>query len=60
MLPAFADLDAFVPRVVNLGVTRTFTFSEPRTAATATTAFPRFPDGAAFEAFGPGGRDPRG
>ena len=46
--------------MTELGVTSTSAVSEPGTAATTTTAFPGFPDGAAFEAFGPGGRDPRG
>ena len=60
MRPCFADPDAFVPRVIMLGVTSTSAVSEPRTAATTTTAFPRFRDGAAFAAFGPDGRYPRG
>ena len=49
-----------MPRVTKLGVASTSAVSEPRTAATATTAFPRFRDGAAFAAFGPDGRRPRG
>ena len=53
--PCFAGLDALVPRVIKLGVTSTSAVSEPRTAATTTTAFPRFLDGAAFAAYGPDG-----
>ena len=45
---------------MKLVVTSTCAVSEPRTAATTTTAFPRFRDGAAFVAFGPDGRQPRG
>jgi len=41
--------------VTDLGVTITSTISEPRTTATATTSFPRFLDGAAFEAYRTGG-----
>ena len=44
-----------MPRVTELGVASTSAVSEPRTAATTTTAFPRFRDGAAFAAFGPAG-----
>ena len=50
--PCFAGLDALVPRVMKLCVTRTSAVSEPRTTATATTHFPRFLDGAAFRACG--------
>ena len=52
MRPCFADQDALEPRVVNVGVTSTCAVSEPRTAATTTTVFPRFRDDAAFEAYG--------
>ena len=52
----FADLDALVPRVVELGLTSTPTVSEPRTTATATTDFPRFSDGTALATYGPSGR----
>ena len=51
----FADLNALVPRVLKLGVTSTSAVSEPRTAATTATAFPRFLDDAAFAAYGPDG-----
>ena len=54
--PCFADLDAFVPRVMKLGVASTSAVSEPRTTATTTTAFPRFPDGPALAAYGHDGR----
>ena len=54
--PCFADPDAFVPCVIKLGVTTASTVSEPRTAATTTTAFPRFLDGATFMAYGLDGR----
>ena len=60
MRQCFADLDALVPRVIKLGVPDTSAVSEPRTCATTTTAFPRFPDGATFAAFGPDGRRRRG
>ena len=46
--PCFACLDAFVPRVIQIGVTSTLAVSEPRTTATATTTFARFHDGATF------------
>ena len=52
----FAYSDALVPRATKFCVTSTSAVSEPRTAATATTAFPRFLDGAAFAAFGSDGR----
>ena len=54
--PCFAGLDALVPRVINVCVTSTPAVSEPRTAATATTGFARFPDGPAFGAYGTGDR----
>ena len=53
--PCFADLDALVPSVIKLRVNTTSAVSEPRTAATTTTAFTRFRDGAAFAAFGSDG-----
>ena len=56
----FAGMDTLVPRVTPLGVTITPAGSEPRTTATATTAFSRFLDGAAVEAYGPNGRRRRG
>ena len=37
-------------------VTSTSAVSEPRTAATATTAFPRFSNGTALATYGPSGR----
>ena len=52
--PCFAGPDDLVPRVTSMDSTSTF--SEPRTAATTTTAFPRLLDGAAFVAYGPDGR----
>ena len=52
------DLDALVPRMTELGVTSTPAVSEPGTAATTTTNFPRFLDDAAFEAHGTDGRRP--
>ena len=52
----FAGLDALVPRVTQLGVTSTSAVSEPRTAATAATAFAGSPDDAAFGADGNDGR----
>ena len=48
--PGFARPEALVPRVAKLGVTSTSAVSEPRTAATATTSFARFFNGAAFGA----------
>ena len=56
----FADPDAVVPRVAELGVTSASAVPEPRAASTATTAFPRLLDGTAFAAFRPDGRRPRG
>ena len=44
-----------MPRVIKLGITSTSAVFEPRTAATTTTAFVRFLDGTAFEAYGPDG-----
>ena len=57
--PCFADLDALVPRVTELGVTSTSAVSEPRTAATATTAFTRFRDSDTFGTYGTDGRHRR-
>ena len=51
--PYFAGLDALVPRVMKLDITTTSAVSEPRTAATTTTAFTRFLDGTAFATFAP-------
>ena len=48
----FAGLDALVPCVIKLGVTRTSAVSEPITTAAAATSFPRFRDDAAFGAYG--------
>jgi len=50
--PRFAGLDAPVPRVATFYVTRTSAVAEPRTAATATTEFAGFRDGAASGAYG--------
>ena len=58
--PCFAGLHALVPRVLKSCVTDTPAVSEPRTAATAATALPRFRDGAAFGAYGTDGRRRRG
>ena len=44
----FAGLNALVPRVIKFCVTSTSAVSEPRTAATTTTNFARFFNGAAF------------
>ena len=46
--PCFAGLNAVVPRVMNVCVASTSAEFEPRTAATATTDFAGFVDGAAF------------
>ena len=54
--PCCAGLDALVPRVMKFCVTSASAVFEPRTAATATTAFARFFDGTAFGAYGTGGR----
>ena len=54
--PCFAGLDAFVPRVINVGVTCTCAVFEPRTTVSATTRFARFLDDAAFGAYSTGGR----
>ena len=53
---AFADLDAFVPRVSKLFVAGTSAGFEPSTSATAATGFAGFPDDAAPRAFVEGGR----
>ena len=53
--PCFAGPDALVPRVTELGVTSTSAVSEPRAAATTTTAFHRLINGAALRAYGPDG-----
>ena len=50
--PYFTGPDALVPRVIKPGVTSTSTVSEPGTAATAATDFPRFRDDPAFRAYG--------
>ena len=44
----FAGLNALVPCVIEVGVTRASTAFEPGTAATTTTRFPRFDNVAAF------------
>ena len=54
--PCFACLYAFVPRVLESCLTSTSAVSEPGTAASATTAFPRFRDSGAFMAFCTDGR----
>ena len=54
--PWFAGLDTLVPRVAKFCVTYTSTVSEPRTSATATTAFAGFPDAAASGTYGTDGR----
>ena len=54
--PCFTYLDALVPRVIKFSVSYTSAVSEPRATATATTAFARFPDGAAFGTQGTDGR----
>ena len=54
--PCVAGLDALVPRVINIRIPSTSTVSEPRTAATATTSFAGFLDGATFGASEPDGR----
>ena len=46
LLPWFADPDALVPRVLQIGVNATSAGSEPRTTATATTHFARLPNAA--------------
>ena len=48
MYPCFTGLDALVPRVTKVWIAGTSTTPEPRTAATATTEFAGFADGAAF------------
>ena len=53
----FAGPYALVPRVLKSCVTSsTSAVSEPGTAVTTTTYFPRFSDGAAFGAYGTDGR----
>lgn len=54
--PQLAGLDALVPCVLKLCVASTAAVSEPGTAATATTSFAGFIDGATFGAYGTGGR----
>ena len=49
-MPSLTGLDALVPIVIRLGVSRTLAVSKPRTTATATTTFARFCDDAAFGA----------
>ena len=56
MVRGYTGLHAIVPRVLKFCVANTSTVSEPRTAATATTAFPRFRDGAAFGTYESNGR----
>ena len=58
--PCLAYMDALVPCVTKLGIASTSAVSEPRTTATTTTHFPRFPDGAALGAYGTDGRRCRG
>ena len=52
----FADLDALKPPMISVSVAGNSTVLMPSTTRSATTHFPRFPDGAAFAAFGPDGR----
>ena len=52
LLQWFAGLNALVPRVIKLCVTSSSAVSEPSATATATTAFPRFRDNAAFDTCG--------
>ena len=52
----FASLDALVPCVLKLCVASSSAVFEPRTAATATTEFAGFLDGAAFWAHRANGR----
>ena len=54
--PCCAGPDALVPRVIKLSIVSTSAVSEPRTAASTTTTFPRFRDGTAVAAYGPGAR----
>ena len=54
--PCFADVYALVPRVLKSCVAITRASFEPGTAASATTRFPRFRDGAAFGAYRTDGR----
>ena len=48
LCPGFTDPDAFVPRVHPFRVTSASAIFKPGTVASATTASPRFLDGAAF------------
>ena len=52
LIDCFAGLYALVPRVLKSCVTSTSAVFEPGTAASTTTRFPRFRDGAAFGAYG--------
>ena len=52
--PYSAGLNPLVPRVIKLGVTCTSAVFEPRATVSATTSFARFPDDAAFRAYGLG------
>ena len=54
--PCFAGPNALVPRVLKFCVDSSAAVSEPRTAATATTHFAGFLDGAASGAYRNGGR----
>ena len=49
-------MDAFVPRVTELGITSDSAVSEPRTSATTTTRFAGFLDGDTFETHSSGHR----
>ena len=55
-LPCFAGLNALVPRVTKVCVTRTSAVSKPRTAAGATADFARFLSNAALGTHGTDGR----
>ena len=46
--PYFAYLDTLAPSVLKFSISTSPTVSEPGTAATATTNFPRFFDDATF------------
>ena len=52
LIPCFAGSDALIPRAIKFCVTGTSAFPKPRTTATATTPHARFPDRAAFGAYG--------
>ena len=54
--PCFAGMCALEPGVLKSCVPSTSAAFEPRTAATATTTFSRFRDGATFAAYGADGR----